>query len=59
MKGGGIEGQGPRSRRAKREEKRPDMAAITDAKDDMANMFAFTCTSDYTDIADALNIPKS
>ena len=58
-KGGGQEGQGPRSWRGKREEKRPEMAAIADTRHDADNLFAFTCTSDYADVTNALNVPKS
>ena len=58
-KGGGKEGQGPRSWRGKREEKRPETAVIVDTRHDADNLFMFTCTSDYADVANALNIPKS
>ena len=57
-KGGGKEGQGPRSRRGKREEKRPEMAAIVDTRHDADNLFVFTCTSDYADVTNVLNVPK-
>ena len=56
-KGGGKEGQGPRSQRGKREEKRPETAVVADTKDDADDLF--TCTSDYANVANALNIPKS
>ena len=58
-KGGGKEGQGPRSWRGKREEKRPETAAIVDTRHNADDLFAFTCTSDYANVANALNIPKS
>ena len=58
-KGGGKEGQGPRSQRGKREEKRPETAAIADTRHNADDLFAFTCTSNYADVANALNIPKS
>ena len=58
-KGGGKEGQGPRSQRGKREEKRPETAAIVDTRHNVDDLFMFTCTSDYADVTNALNIPKS
>ena len=58
-KGGGKEGQGPRSQRGKREEKRPETAAIMDTRHDVNDLFAFTCTSDYANVANVLNVPKS
>ena len=58
-KGGGKEGQGPRSRKGKREEKRPEMVAIADTRHNADNLFAFTCTFDYADVTNALNVPKS
>ena len=58
-KGGGKEGQGPRSWRGKREEKRPETAAVADTRHNVDDLFAFTCTSDYADVANTLNIPKS
>ena len=58
-KGGGKEGQGPRSQRGKMEEKRPEMAAIADTRHDADDLFVFTCTSDYANVANVLNVPKS
>ena len=58
-KGGGKEGQGPRSWRGKRKEKRPEMAVIADTRHNADDLFAFTCISDYADVANALNVPKS
>ena len=58
-KGGGKEGQGPRSRRGKREEKRPEMVAIADTRHNADDLFAFTCTSDYANVTNVLHIPKS
>ena len=58
-KGGGEEGQGPRSQGGKREEKRPEMAAIADTRHNADDLFVFTCTSDYADVTNALNVPKS
>ena len=58
-KGGGKEGQGPRSWRGKREEKRPEMAEMVDTRHDADNLCVFTCTSDYADVTNALNVLKS
>ena len=56
-KGGGKEGQGPRQKAAsKKGERKPtEVAAIADD----ADLFAFTCTSDYTNIAQGLNLPTT
>ena len=35
------------------------MAAIADTRHDADDLFAFTCTSDYADVANVLNVPKS
>ena len=53
-KGGGKEGQGPRRSGSKKGEKAKESAAV--AKVDENDLFAFTCTSDYTAEAKALNI---
>ena len=53
-KGSGKEGQGPRRSRSKKGEKAKESAAV--AKVDENDLFAFTCTSDYTAEAKALNI---
>ena len=57
-KGGGKEGQGPRSQRGKREEKRPETAVIANTRHNADDLFVFTCTSNYADITNALNITK-
>ena len=54
-KGGGKEGQAPWQNKGKQKE----MATIAAAKEEDKEMFAFTCTSDYTDVAVATPIPKS
>ena len=54
-KGGGKEGQAPWM---KKTEKRPD-AIVVAADDEEGALFAFTCTSDYTAMAQKLDIPKS
>ena len=54
MKGGGKEGQGPRQSGSKKGEKAKESVTVT--KVDVNNLFAFTCTADYTAEAKALNI---
>ena len=54
-KGGGKEGQGP----GRKETPKADKAVVAVADDDKNEMFAFTCTSDYANVAEALQIPKS
>ena len=58
-KGGGKEGQGPRGRNSKKGEKKAETAAAAEATGNADEIFAFTCTSDYIEVANALNIPKS
>ena len=59
-KGGGKEGQGPRQKK-KKSGKSPDKpdetVVVANEKDD--GLFAFTCTSDYKDVANAIQVPKS
>ena len=54
LKGSGKEGQGLRWSRSKKGEKAKESAVVT--KVDENDLFAFTCTSDYTAEAKALNI---
>ena len=54
VKGGGKEGQAPWQNKGKQKE----MATVAAAKDEEEEMFAFTCTSDYTDVAAVTPIPK-
>ena len=54
-KGGGKEGQAPWQNKGKQKE----TATIAAAKEEDEEMFVFTCTSDYTDVAVATLIPKS
>ena len=58
-KGGGKEGQGPRGRNSKKGEKKAETAAAVEVTSNADEIFAFTCTSDYIEVANALNIPKS
>ena len=59
VKGGGKEGQGPRGRNSKKGEKKAETAAAAEATSNADEIFAFTCTSDYVEVTNALNIPKS
>ena len=58
-KGGGKEGQGPRGRNSKKGEKKVETAAAVEATSNADKIFAFTCTSDYIEVTNALNVPKS
>jgi hypothetical protein len=56
-KSGGKEGQGPRQKAAsKKEEKKPTEIAAAAAD---GNLFTFSCTSDYAEIAQGLNLPAT
>jgi len=55
-KGGGKEGQGPRQKKSTKGEKNTESAAV--ANGDNTELFMFTCTSDYTAVAEALQLPK-
>ena len=59
VKGGGKEGQGPRGRNPKKGEKKVETAAAAEVTGNANEIFAFTCTSDYIEVANALNVPKS
>ena len=54
-KGGGKEAETP----WKKKEKKPEVATVAAVNDKDNDLFAFTCTSDYTDIAESLKFPKS
>ena len=55
-KGGGKEGQGPWQQH-KPKPKESETVVVT-ADDEENEMFTFTCTSDYTAVADDLDVPK-
>ena len=57
--GGGKEGQGTRGQNAKKGEKKAETAAAAGATGDADEIFTFICTSDYVEVANALNVPKS
>ena len=59
LKGGGKESQGPRGQNSKKGEKKVETAAAAEVTDNADEIFAFTCTSDYIEVTNALNIPKS
>ena len=54
-KGGGKEGQGPWQNKGKKLE----TAAVVKKDEESDELFAFTCTSDYAEVANSLNVPKS
>jgi hypothetical protein len=54
-KGGGKEGQGPRQKKGKKAE----TAVVAAANNEDNELFAFTCTSDFANVAEALQVPKS
>ena len=58
-KGGGKEGQGPRQKkkRSDKAEKADETAIVANDEDD--GLFAFTCSSDFQEVANAISIPKS
>ena len=54
-KGGGKEGQGPKQKKGKITE----TAIIAAMDSDNEELFAFMCTSDFANVAKALQVPKS
>ena len=58
-KGRGKEGQGHKGHNSKKEEKKTETVGIADTNTNAEEMFVFTCTSNYTNVAEALKIPKS
>ena len=55
-KGGGKEAEAPCK---KKKEKKPEVATVAVANNEENDLFAFTCTSDFADVADSSNLPKS
>ena len=55
--GGGKEGQGPHQRKGKKTDSETAVVAAENDKDN--ELFAFTCTSNLANVAEALQIPKS
>ena len=58
-KGGSKEGQGPRQKKSQKSNKLPDTAAVAETKVNYDNLFAFTCTTDLSALANALHLPKT
>ena len=58
-KRGGKEGQGPRGQNSKKGEKKAETAAAAEATGNADKIFTFTCMSNYIEVTNALNIPKS
>ena len=58
-KGGGKEGQGPGHRKSKKIEKPTESATVADSKSTDEDLFMFTCTSNFSTLADATAVPKS
>jgi hypothetical protein len=56
-KGGGKEGEGPKQNTSETKEKE-SAAVAEEAKNDNDESFAFTCTSDYSDLTVNLCLPK-
>ena len=56
-KGGGKEGQGPKQKKGKG--KKTETATIAAVDNDNKELFAFTCLSDFANITEALQVPKS
>ena len=54
-KGGGREGQGPGQKKSAKAQK----AVVAVADNDKDELFAFTCMSDYANITETLQVPKS
>jgi len=55
VKGGGKEGQGPGQKKSAKTK----TATVTVADNDINEMFAFTCTSDYAHVAKTLQVSRS
>ena len=58
-KGGGKEGQGPRGWNSKKGEKKPETVEAVEATGNADEISTFICTSDYVEVANTLNVPKS
>ena len=58
-KGGGKEGQGPRGCNSRKGEKKAETLAVVEATGNADEIFTFTCTSDYVEVTNTLNVPKS
>ena len=57
VKGGGKEGQGPKQKKGKG--KKSETATIAAVDDNNKELFTFTCMSDFANVTEALQVPKS
>ena len=57
MKGGGKEGQGPKQKKGKG--KKSETATVAAVDNDYKELIAFTCTSNFANVTEALQVPKS
>ena len=58
--GGGKAGQGPRQNaKGKGKGKKSETATVAAVDNEDKEFFAFTCTSDFANVAEALHVPKS
>ena len=55
-KGGGKEGQGPKQKKGKG--KKSETATVVAVDDDDKELFTFTCTSDFANVTEALQVSK-
>ena len=58
-KGGGKEGQGLRQKKVNNTQKLPEAAIVADAEQKDKNIFAFTCTSNLSDVVQSLDLPRN
>ena len=56
-KGGGKEGQGPKQKKGKG--KKSETATVVAVDNDDKELFAFTCMSNFANVTEALQVPKS
>ena len=59
LRDGGKEDQGPRGQNSKREEKKAETTAAAEATSNADEIFTFTWISNYVEVTNALNVPKS
>ena len=59
LRGGGKEGQGPKGQNSKKEEKKAETTAAAEATSNADEIFKFIWISNYVEVTNALNVPKS
>ena len=59
LRDGGKEGQRPRGQNSKKEEKKAETTAAAEATSNADEIFTFTWISNYVEVTNALNVPKS